>query len=246
MSQISIAFLITAIAGFSTLIGSFLIFINKKNNSILISSLSFAAGVMICVSITDLFKEAIIAFHSTFYLIPSILITLITIIIGILFSIYFDKKLDFSNNKLYKAGIFSMLAIIMHNIPEGIITFLTSTTNIKLGLSLATAIALHNIPEGISISMPIYYSTKNKKKALIYTFISGMSEPLGAILAFIFLKSIINDLTMGVIYSFTAGIMIAISIYELIPLSLSYNKKNISIIAFILGLIFMYLSHILF
>ncbi len=247
MNNIVLAFLITTLAGLSTMIGSILIFIFKKKNNILISSLAFAAGVMICVSLTDLIPESIDLFQMTFHKFPAIIICFIGITLGILLSMFLDKKLpNLENNKLYKVGIISMLAIIMHNIPEGIATFLTTTENTKLGLSLAIAITLHNIPEGISISVPIYYATKNKKKALFYTFISGISEPFGALLAYIFLSNIVNDLFMGFLYAMIAGIMIQISIYELLPTSFSYKAKKQTILFLLIGIIFMYISHILF
>lgn len=123
---------------------------------------------------------------------------------------------------------------------------MASNTNSKLGLSLAIAIALHNIPEGISISIPIYYSTKSRGKALLYTLISGLSEPFGALLTYLFLKPFINNLLMGFLLSLIAGIMIQISIYELIPSALKYNNKKTVIIWFIIGMIFMILSHFLF
>ena len=113
-----------------------------------------------------------------------------------------------------------MLAIIMHNIPEGIATFIATNTNISLGISLTIAIALHNIPEGISIAVPIYYSTKSRRKALLYTLISGLSEPLGALLAFLFLKPLMYNFVMGILMSMIAGIMTHIAFYELLPTSL--------------------------
>ena len=139
-----------------------------------------------------------------------------------------------------------MLAIILHNIPEGIATFMTISTNIKIGLSLSIAIALHNIPEGISISMPIYSSTKSKSKAISYTFISALSEPFGAIIAFLFLKDIMNNLLMGMLLAMIAGIMLHISFYELLPESLSYNNKKLSILFFIIGVLFMSINHFIF
>ena len=247
MNNTTLAFLITTLAGLSTMIGSILIFIFKKNNKILISSLAFAAGVMICVSLTDLIPESIHLFKQTFLPFPAILLCSIGISIGVIISMFLDKKLPtMENSRLYKVGIISMLAIIMHNIPEGIATFLTTSENTKLGLSLAIAITLHNIPEGISISIPIYYATKNKKKALLYTFISGISEPFGALLAYVFLSNFVNDIFMGFLYAIIAGIMMQISIYELLTTSLSYKNKTRTIAFLIIGAIFMYISHILF
>ena len=139
-----------------------------------------------------------------------------------------------------------MLAIIIHNLPEGIITFLTASINLKLGLSLAIAIMLHNIPEGISIAVPIYYSTKSRLKALFYTIIAAISEPLGALLAFLFLKNYITNFLLGIMLSLIAGIMSNISLYELFPESLKYKRKKLTIISTIIGIIFMYLSINLF
>jgi ZIP family zinc transporter len=139
----------------------------------------------------------------------------------------------------------SMLAIILHNIPEGIATYLTSNHDLKLGVSLAIALALHNIPEGISVAVPIYFSTNSKKKAFLYTLLSGMSEFLGAILASIFLVGFSNNLFMGCLYAIIAGIMINISIYELLPSSLKYKKYLLTFSFFLFGLIFMSISMIL-
>ena len=117
--------------------------------------------------------------------------------------------------RVYKVGILSMISLLIHNIPEGIMTFITSSNNLKIGITLSIAIALHNIPEGITISIPIYYSTKSKFKAFLYTLISGLSEPFGAIIAYLFLKNIVGDITLGLLYSLIAGMMVNISINEL-------------------------------
>lgn len=115
----------------------------------------------------------------------------------------------------------------------------------KLGLTLTIAIALHNIPEGIAISIPIYYSTKNKFKAFLYTIISGLSEPLGALIAYFFLARVVDEFVLGIIYSIIAGMMINISINELYKESITYNKKN-TIVYLIIGCFIMILNHILF
>ena len=163
-------FLLTFLASISTLLGGVLIFIKKQKN-IIIYSLAFAAGVMITVSITDLIPEAFNLLTTTYNNFYSILLILIFINIGIILSMIIDRFLP-NNDELYRVGIVSMLAIILHNIPEGIITFITSSNDITLGITLTLAIAAHNIPEGITISLPIYYATNNRKKAIFYTFIS--------------------------------------------------------------------------
>lgn len=241
-------FILTTLAGLSTMIGTLLIFIKTKNKEkIIIKSLSFAAGVMITVSIIDLIPEGINYLHQTFKLIPTILLILIFITIGIILSSTIDKYIpEKKEGELYKIGIISMLAIIMHNIPEGIATFLSTETNLKIGISLTIAIALHNIPEGISISIPIYYSTKSRGVALIYTLISALSEPFGALLAYFFLSKYINNTIMGFLMSLIAGIMIQISIYELIPTALKYKNKKLVTKYIIIGIIFMIINHFIF
>lgn len=248
MSNITIAFILTFIAGISTMLGSLLIFIKDKRGVVLKYSLSFAAGVMICVSVIDLIPESIeLLFNKnknkTFTLI------FIFIIVGMIISFMIDKFIpenqNQKDNKLFKVGIFSMIAIILHNIPEGIATFLSSMTNIKLGITLTIAIALHNIPEGISISVPIFKATKSRKKALLYTFISGMSEPFGAILAYLILAPIISNTIMGILLALIAGIMIHIGSIKLLPTALKYKEKKKTICFLIIGILFMYISHLM-
>lgn len=245
------AFLLTTIAGLSTLIGSIFIFIkNHDKNKIICASLSFAAAVMITVSFTDLIPESLNLFTNKYVTLFSIILLLVGINIGLILSFLIDKYLPdnkFSHdNKLYRVGIFSMIAIILHNIPEGMATFMASNANISLGISLTIAIALHNIPEGISISVPIYYATNSKLKAILYTALSGLSELFGAIITYLFLKPFINDTIMGLLFAIIAGIMLHIAIYELLPTSLKYNNKKMTIILFAIGIVFMLTNHFLF
>ena len=244
MDNISFAFILTILAGLSTMIGSIFIF-NEKNENIIIASLAFASGVMFTVSITDLIPEAYNLLINIFPKFPAVLYLLIFVVSGILFSMFIDKYIPTDNN-LYRVGLFAMLAIIIHNIPEGIATFMATNTNIMLGISLTVAIALHNIPEGISISIPIYYATNSKFKAIFYTFISAISEPFGALLTYLFLSNYINDRIMGFLFGIIAGIMIHISMYELLPTSKNYNKLSITYLFFILGVILMLINHFVF
>ena len=239
MNKITISFLITFIAGISTCIGVLPTYLNNKyKDSIITFSLAFASSIMITISFISLIPE------SLHYLkeinIFSILYVLIFINIGIIISTFIDKKLDkrINNNSLLKTGIFGIIAIILHNIPEGITTFITTSNDLKIGISMAIAITLHNIPEGISIAVPIYYSTKSHKKAFIYTFISGFSELFGGIIGYIFLSKYINNYIMSMILSITSGIMIQISVYELLPNAFKY-KNNITYIGLFLGFIVM-------
>ena len=248
MNNTLIAFLLTFIAGFSTMLGVLVIYIKSKDhNKIIMASLSFAAGVMITVSITDLIPESILLLGNNLKS-TIIIISILAIVLGIIISMIIDYYLPdkpISNTKdksLFKVGIISMIAIILHNLPEGIATFVATSSDVKLGISLTLAIAMHNIPEGISISVPIYYSTGSKKKAIFYTLISALSEPLGALLAFIFLKIFINDTILGILFSLIAGIMLQISFCELLPAARKYDNKKYLFIFFTIGVIFMLLK----
>lgn len=248
MNNVNMGFILTILAGLSTMLGTIFIFIKKKSVNIIIASLSFAAGVMLTVSITDLIPESYGLLITLFPKFPAIIYMLIFVVSGILFSILIDKYIPTksSDNNLYRVGIISMLAIIIHNLPEGIATFMATNSNVMLGISLAIAIALHNIPEGISISIPIYYATNSKFKALFYTFISGISEPFGALLTYLFLSNFINDRIMGFLFGIIAGIMIHISLYELLPTAKSYHKRGVVYLFFLIGIIFMTINHFIF
>ncbi len=245
------AFILSFLAGISTVIGALVIFFDKRKNSKIVEvSLSFAAGVMTCVSLTDLLPNSFKMILDNNNMFPKIILSLIFMTFGIIISMLIDKYLPDNNvntdNKgLYKIGIISMVAIVLHNVPEGIATFITSTNNLKLGLTITIAIALHNIPEGISIAVPIYHSTNNKLKAFLYALLSGMSEVLGSILAYLFLAPLINDHVMAALYAIIAGIMIHISVYELIPGAYKESTLKNVLRYFMLGFGVMVLSHIL-
>jgi len=236
--------ILTSLAGLATLIGIIPIFVKIKNKDYIIASAcAFASGVMICISIFDLIPESISYLSGYFGSFGVISLCFIFMIIGIILSMILDSYIDnvSSSGNLFKVGILSMIAIILHNIPEGIVTFIVSNKNIMLGVSICIAIALHNIPEGISIAVPIYYSTKSKKKAIFYTLLASLSEPFGAILTGLFLVNYVNDMALGLLFAFIAGIMIQISSGKLLPTGNNYNKK-MSFIFFIVGFIVMLTS----
>lgn len=245
------AFILSFLAGLSTILGSLIIFIDKnRNNRVVIASLSFAAGVMITVSLTDLLPNSFKMILDANNIFPKIILSLIFMTLGIIISMLIDKYLpdnyeNKDNKELYRIGIISMIAIILHNIPEGIATFITSSNNLKLGITITIAIALHNIPEGISISVPIYHSTNNKFKAILYAFISGFSEVIGSIIAYLFLSPLINDHVMAALYAIIAGIMVHISVYELIPGAYKQSTLKEILKYFVIGSIIMILSHLI-
>lgn len=244
--ETKIGFVLSFIAGLSTLFGAFIIFISKKQDKFIVSSLSFASSVMFFISILDLIPESYSSLNNDFTSNFTILTILLFITIGISISCFIEnlipEKKEINNSHLFKLGIISMIAIILHNIPEGMATFIATSSNLKLGITLTIAITLHNIPEGISIALPIYYASGNKKKAFLYTFISGMSEPLGAFLAYIILSPYINNITLGILFAIISGIMIHISLFELLPSSLKYKNYKYSSIFIILGIIIVLLS----
>lgn len=238
------AFLLSSLASVSTILGFFVIFINKDKSTIISIALGLASGVMLCVSITDLMPNSMRLLLSSANILITIILLAVGLIIGILITNIFNK-IEFKNDKLYNIGIISMIAIVLHNIPEGIITYITSSSNILLGLKITIAIALHNIPEGITISIPIYYSTKSKLKAFLYTFLSGLSELIGSLFCYLFLSKYINNIILGIIYAIIAGMMINISINDLYKESLTYNKRHTKF-AFLLGIIFIIINHYVF
>jgi len=242
------AFVISFLAGISTVLGSLVLFTSyKKKDKLISKSLAFASGVMLTVSVLDLIPNSIINLNKIFYIFPAIILSFIFIVLGIIISLMINKYLpsyeNSSDSKLYKVGIFAMLALVLHNIPEGVVTYLTTTENTTLGISLAIAIALHNIPEGISISVPIYFSTKNKLKAIWYTFISGISEFFGAVLAYLFLTGIDASMFVDLLYSVIAGIMISLAVEELIPNAVRYSKKTYVAVYVVIGILFMSFVH---
>lgn len=247
MNNFISSFIISLIAGLSTLIGFLFIFLKPKNTNRFISiSLSFSACVMILISIFDLIPNSFFNLISE-YSVFGFIISVISFLTGFLLIKTSNKIINSMKEKgssLYRLGIISALVLIMHNIPEGIITFLTSDSNMYLGIKIALAIALHNIPEGICIAVPIYYSTKSLSKAFKTTLLSGLSEPLGALLAFLFLYKFITPIMLDIIFILVAGIMITLAIDEIVKESINYSDKQFKYvyIGFLLGIVFFLIS----
>lgn len=147
--------------------------------------------------------------------------------------------------QLMRTGIVSALAIAIHNFPEGLATFMAALVDPALGLSIAVAIAIHNISEGISVAVPIYFATGNKKKAFIYTFLSGLAEPIGGLVGYLVLRPFLSTQLMGVVFGVVAGIMVYISLDELLPASEKYGEHHVSMIGLIAGMAVMAISLLL-
>ncbi len=256
---------LTVFAGLATGIGSLMSLLSKRfNPKFLAVSLGFSAGVMIYVSLVEIFakaKDSLIAAHG---LKAGNIYTVIAFFSGIAIIALIDKlipsfenphemknleerKLDPANNrKLLRMGLFSALAIAIHNFPEGLATFMGAITDPTLGISIAVAVAIHNIPEGIAVSVPVYYATKNRKKAFWLSFLSGLAEPVGALIGYFILRSIFSNSAFGIIFAGVAGIMIYISLDELLPTAEEYGEHHLAIGGMIGGMAVMAASLLMF
>ena len=149
------------------------------------------------------------------------------------------------SNKLFRTGILTAIIIAIHNFPEGIATFAAALNDLRLGIPIAIAIAIHNIPEGIAVSIPIYYATGNRKKAFFYSFLSGLAEPVGAIIGYLILLPFLNNTVYGILYALVAGVMVFISLDELLPAAREYGEHHLSIYGLVAGMGIMAISLLL-
>lgn len=260
------AFLLTLFAGLATSIGGAVVLFSKKlTPRILATSLGFSAGVMIFISLVELFTQAktdlgILYGEKTGFLYALISffagIAIIAIIdylvpsgenpheVGVL-SIKEEVK-DSDRKGLMRLGIISALAIGLHNFPEGIATFVSAMSGTQVGLSITVAVAIHNIPEGIAVAVPIYYATRSKGKAMWHSVLSGLAEPMGAVAGYFLLSFLFHDSFMGIILAGVAGIMVYISLDELLPTAEKYGEHHPAILGVIAGMLVMGISLMLF
>lgn len=262
MNNVYFAFFLTLLAGLSTGIGSFIAFFSKNTNKTFLSvSLGFSAGVMIYVSMIEIFSEAQKSLISFMGERVGSRITVASFFGGMLLIAVIDKLIPSEENphevklieeksdksqKLMRMGVLTALAIGIHNFPEGMATFVSALKDPKLAIPIVVAIAIHNIPEGIAVSVPIYHATGSKKTAFKYSFLSGLAEPIGALVGWIVLKPFLNDMVLGMIFAGVAGIMVFISFDELLPAAREYGKHHLSIYGLISGMVVMAISLLLF
>jgi ZIP family zinc transporter len=264
MSEYVFPFLLTLFAGLSTGIGSALAFHKKAaNERFLTFALGFSAGVMLYVSFIEIFPKSYDSLSEIYGETQGYLLTTIAFFVGIFLIGIIDKLVPEAENPheiravdetddgkksdaLLRMGLFSALAIAIHNFPEGLATFIGALEDPALGIGIAIAIAIHNIPEGIAVSIPIYHATGSKKKAFGYSFLSGLSEPVGAIVGYVLLVNIFNESLFGFVFALVAGIMVYISLDELLPTAEKYGEHHIAIYGLISGMIVMALSLVLF
>lgn len=281
MENIMFAFGLTLIAGLSTGIGSLIAFFAKKTNKKFLSvSLGFSAGVMIYVSMIEIFQEANTSLTAALGEVKGSWLTVIAFFGGMMLIALIDRILPEEGNphevkmiegtivahevlegsdsetsgeeangnhrKLMKTGVMTALAIAIHNFPEGIASFVSSMQEPGLAIPIVAAIAIHNIPEGIAVSVPIYQATGSRKKGFLYSFLSGLAEPVGALVGWLILMPIMGDLVFGIIFAAVAGIMVFISFDELLPSAREYGEHHLSIYGLISGMAVMAISLLLF
>lgn len=271
------AFTLTLLAGMATAVGSAIaLFLKQTHYRALAASLAFASGVMLYVSFVEILpkaQEEIAESVTT----GAAWWTVLAFLGGMIFIGAIDRMIPKFQNpheprrpedlerikeaeepadwaqtpaarmRLHRAGLFTALAIAIHNFPEGLVTFLTALENPSLGVAIAIAIALHNIPEGVSVSVPIYYATGSRRKAFMYSALSGMAEPVGALIGFGLILAFVplNGAVVGALFAGVAGIMVFISLDELLPTAQRYAKGHETIYGIIAGMAVMALSLLL-
>ena len=260
------AFAWTLFAGLSTGIGSALSLLTTRTNTKFLSvALGFSAGVMIYVSFVEIFVKAKDSLVLSLGISAGSWLTVISFFLGILFIALIDNFIPNAENpheihtveemdgnsehhkkNLMRMGIFTAMAIGIHNFPEGLATFTAALNDPNLGVAIAIAIAIHNIPEGVAVAVPIFYATGSKLKAFKLSFLSGLSEPIGALIGYIILLNFFNEIVFGVVFAAVAGIMVYISLDELLPAAREYGEHHLSIYGLIAGMIVMAMSLLLF
>jgi len=251
--EIGFALLLSTLAGLSTTVGSLLaLFVRKPGSRLMTLTLGFSGGVMILVSFVELLPAGIDALGfglaNLAFFGGMVAMFLIDELIphdymGEHHHTQTENGQDAAlKSRLLKTGLFVALGVGIHNFPEGMASFATALSDPQLGIAIAIAIAIHNIPEGLAVSAPIYAATGSRSKAFWWSFFSGVAEPVGALLAAVVLMPFLNDAILGVLLSAVAGIMVFISIDELLPVSRAYGEEHLSIVGIFVGMVVMSLS----
>lgn len=247
------ALFLSFLAGAATCIGGLLAFFVKKDNfKVLALGLGFSAGVMIYVSFMEILPQAQVSLTGVFGYNPAGWIVIASFFAGIVIASLIDTCLPQAHhlegdalspkNKLKHLGLFTALTLALHNFPEGLATFMAAMQSPALGVSIAIAVAVHNIPEGIAVALPIYHATGSRGKAFWYSALSGMAEPVGALIGFFFLKALLHEAAFGVLFALIAGIMVYISLDELLPTAHEYGDPHKVIWGVVGGMMVMALS----
>ena len=264
MNDTLLAFFLTLLAGLSTGIGSAIALVARRTNRRFLSvSLGFSAGVMIYVSMIEIFGKARDILAGQLGLRAGSWATVAAFFGGMLVIAVIDKAIPSEENphevksveeetaapkpdRLLRMGVFTALAVAIHNFPEGLATFVSALQEPGVALPVVVAIAIHNIPEGIAVSVPIYQATGSRKRAFLYSFSSGLAEPVGALLGWLVLRPVMSDTVFGILFAGVAGIMVFISVDELLPAAREYGEHHLSLYGLISGMAVMALSLLLF
>ncbi|HON37348.1 MAG: zinc transporter ZupT [Desulfomonilia bacterium] len=247
------ALLVTTAAGLSTAIGSVMgLYSRRPSASFIGFSLGFSAGIMVLVAFGELLPTAVavpaLGFVGAYGAFFAGMMTyfLIDLVIPHEYIGQHDHAVVVSGNAgthslegLEKTGLLVMLGITIHNFPEGMATFVGAMEDLRVGVALGIAIAIHNIPEGLAISAPVYFASGSRKKAFLWSLSSGISEIAGALLAAAFLMPFLSETVMGITLACVAGIMVAISLDELIPVAKTLDSEHGPILGVITGMMVM-------
>ncbi len=262
----ALAFTVTLFAGLSTGIGSILSILTDKTNTKFLSiALGFSAGVMLYVSFVEILVKANQLLVSSLgeklgawlavggFFLGMVLVAIIDKFVPTMGNPHEMRKVEEMDDAsamqkvaLMRMGIVTAFAVALHNFPEGFATFIATLNDPTVGVPIAIAIAIHNIPEGIAVAVPIYYATNSRKKAFALSFCSGLAEPLGALIGFILFYNFLTDTVFGLIFAAVAGIMVFISLDELLPAASKYGEHHLSIYGLMAGMAVMALSLLLF
>ena len=244
MNEICSAFLLTTLAGLSTGIGSAIAYgIRRPKLTYLSVLLGFSAGVMIYISFVELLGAAIeeVGFLNANLAFFCGIIT-IFLVDRLIPHIHVDVQKDTQRGSLEYAGMMTAVGIAIHNFPEGLAVLAVALASPEFGIPIALAIAIHNIPEGISVSVPIFYATGNRRKAFLYSFLSGISEPVGALVGYLILLPFITPMLLASTLAFVGGIMVFICFDELIPVANKYGEQHLCMYGLFLGMFIMMVS----
>lgn len=254
MNSYLLPLLFTLCAGMSTLLGGFITFFVKRDNLKALSvGLGFSAGVMVYVSLNELMTEAPEMLAAYYSVMTAKILAFAGFATGMVIAVMIDYfvpdhiESDFlstskhceQKRRIKRAGLITAIAVTLHNFPEGMATFLVSSQDLRLGLPVAVAIAIHNIPEGIAIALPIFHASGKKRLAVLYTFLSGISEPVGGLIGVLLLKTVMPAQTVGFMTAAVAGIMVYISFDTLLPLAREYGENHHVIIGIVSGMLIM-------
>ncbi len=257
--DVLLAFAVCVAAAAATMIGGFTVFTARKSNARLLAfGLAFAGGAMIYISLVEIFWKSLIDFSKVFEDKEAYTYATLSFFAGVAMLVLIDRLIPNPHNTLTipgkdkdrahlkRVGLMAALAITVHNFPEGMATFFATLEEPIVGSSLAFAIAVHNIPEGVSIAIPVYYATGDKRKTLLACGVSALAEPAGALLGYAILAPFLTPIVFGSVFGIIAGAMVFLSMDELLPTAKRYATGHDAVYGMVIGMAVIALSLVLF